>query len=263
LAQAQVLIKLQCSIAAVFLVQPDLAAAMAETVRSMVKVKGTIKKANYQHMDRAGARLPKFGSSKGLKIQANSMPFFKCAKSLNKKLVPIKGSKKSRERCTSGVLKRTITIHKYGAFRCAPVSTCVGSNLTRRNCQDIGNQIAYDPEWREAVVAKGLNPNDYTCVSPRFIEWLAGVPVGWTSPKPMPQATIPTGRRYKCFDWFSGVGGLNFALHSKFVTVGFCEKDEFCTKVLEARMKDRHLDKALVCSDVETLSTRRRYPTTI
>lgn len=220
----------------------------------MNRVRKTItKQGDVQHIDKIGASLPKFGFSKGLKIGTTEAPDLKCAKPLNKTLVPMKRSAKSRARCTSGLVTRPITIKSYGAFRCAPVSTCIGSNLTKRNCQDLGNQIAYDPEWREAVIEKGLDPNGYTCVSPRFIEWLAGVPLGWTSLKPMPRAELPKNRRYRCFDWFSGVGGLNLSLHSKFITVGFCERDSFCNKVLEARMKDKYLDKAPVWPDVQTI----------
>ena len=207
-----------------------------------------------QHVDNIGSSLPKFGFTKGLKIGTTGTPHLKCAKPLHKTLVPIRGSAKSRAKCTSGLLTRPMTIKQYGAFRCAGVSTCICSNLTKRNCQDLGNQIAYDPQWRAAVIAEGSDPRAYSKVSPLFIEWLAGVPLGWTSLKPLALSQeLPKDRRYRCFDWFSGVGGLNLSIRSKFNTVGFCEKDPFCKKVLEARMMDNYLDKAPVWPDVREI----------
>ena len=206
-----------------------------------------------QHIDTIGACLPKFGFSVGIMIGTSPTPDLECAKPLDKMLVPIKASIETRKRCTSGLVTKPMKINSYGAFRCAPVSTYIGSNLTKRNCQDIGNQIAFDPEWRQAVTDNGLDPTSYKCVSPQFIEWMAGVPLGWTSPKPMPQTRQPRGRRHTCFDWFSGVGGLNQALHSAFTTVGYCERDDFCNEVLQARMNDGHLDKAPVWRDVRTI----------
>ncbi len=58
---------------------------------------------------------------------------------------------------------------------------------------------------------------------------------------------------------FSGIAGISLGLkracakkNYPFRTVGYVEKDEYCQKVLEARIRDKQLDFAPIFSDVKT-----------
>jgi DNA (cytosine-5)-methyltransferase 1 len=55
-------------------------------------------------------------------------------------------------------------------------------------------------------------------------------------------------------DLFSGIGGISFALSGMVQTVGYCEIDEPCRRVLLHNMKKRRLDDAPIWEDVRTLT---------
>ena len=66
----------------------------------MKQAKMTIAKKQHivsHHIDSIGGSLPKFGTSVGLMIGKMEAPVLKRAMPLNKMLVPIRGTKKSRE----------------------------------------------------------------------------------------------------------------------------------------------------------------------
>ena len=58
----------------------------------------------------------------------------------------------------------------------------------------------------------------------------------------------------RILDLFSGIGGFSIALHSIAKTVGYCEIDDNCRKVLEKNMRLGNLDKAPIFHDVTKLS---------
>lgn len=60
-------------------------------------------------------------------------------------------------------------------------------------------------------------------------------------------------RRIPTLDLFSGIGGFSLGLRSACRTVAYCEKDERCRIVLEARMRDGDLDKAMIHPDIVSL----------
>lgn len=59
--------------------------------------------------------------------------------------------------------------------------------------------------------------------------------------------------RIRCIDVFSGIGGISLALHDVVETVQYCEINQFCTDILEARMADGRLDRAPIHDDIRTL----------
>ena len=59
----------------------------------------------------------------------------------------------------------------------------------------------------------------------------------------------------RTLDLFSGIGGFSLGLKRAggFGTVGYCEIDPYCQKVLQARMRDGSLDTAPICTDIRRL----------
>jgi len=60
-------------------------------------------------------------------------------------------------------------------------------------------------------------------------------------------------RKLKTLDLFSGIGGFALALKPFSKIVGYCEIDDYCRKVLSARMVTGDIDTAPIFSDVTTL----------
>lgn len=60
----------------------------------------------------------------------------------------------------------------------------------------------------------------------------------------------------RVMDLFSGIGGFSLGLKRAggFRTVCYCEIDQYCQRVLEARMHDGSLDTAPICTDIRGLA---------
>ena len=56
---------------------------------------------------------------------------------------------------------------------------------------------------------------------------------------------------------FSGVGGLELALHEEVKTVAYCEQDSYAQAVLIKRMQEGQLDSAPIFDDVRTFPSRQ------
>ena len=56
---------------------------------------------------------------------------------------------------------------------------------------------------------------------------------------------------------FSGVGGLELALHDEVKTVAYVEREAYCQAVLIKRMRDGHLDQAPIYDDVQTFNGKK------
>ena len=93
-------------------------------------------------------------------------------------------------RCTSGLVTQPRTINLFGSLRCCPATHRTHPALTCRGCQDAVNQIKFSPLYRKALRQAGGNINEQRTLSPAFGEWLYGLPQGWTSVSPMPQAQV-------------------------------------------------------------------------
>ena len=66
-------------------------------------------------------------------------------------------------------------------------------------------------------------------------------------------------QRIPTLDLFSGIGGFSLGLRSACRTVAYCEKDERCRSVLEARMRDGSLDRAIIHPDILSLQPSSIY----
>lgn len=59
----------------------------------------------------------------------------------------------------------------------------------------------------------------------------------------------------RVLDLFSGIGGFSLAFHGdpRFQTVGYCEKDDFCCRVLERNMRRGRLRKGRIHRDIRQI----------
>lgn len=67
----------------------------------------------------------------------------------------------------------------------------------------------------------------------------------------------------RTIDLFSGLGGNSYALHSICHTVGYCELNETCQKILKTRMESGDIDSAPIWPDVSTFHPSKYEPTAI
>ena len=140
--------------------------------------------------------------------------------------------------------------------------------LTRRNKRELPASLRFDP-----LCAATLSSDLGECVSPVFVEWLMGLPRGWTSTAPLrtcgsagmpgifagvpwPNAAAP---KYRSLSLFTGSGALDWGLQNFIEPVAYCESDSFALSLLEARVAEGTLPQGPIWRDVHTL-TRREWP---
>jgi len=154
-------------------------------------------------------------------------------------------SKKNQVTWTEKVIKYWATprLACTGACRC----------LTNRGVGDLATQLRFAKPYVTAYTPDERG----TVATPAFVEWLQGLECNWTSttevPRPLP-ALDPERRRLKTLDLFTGCGGLTTGLREWSVPVGYCEYHPEYRKIIEARIKSKHLEKAPIWSDVRSLT---------
>ena len=151
-------------------------------------------------------------------------------------------------------------LQRYGTIRRIPFTHFAGRVLTLRNQYDLPSALYFDPAFREACAARGLQREQLRCVSPAFAEWLMGLPSGWTELAPRPGGCIHPLRdwrtwaqRHDVLSVFSGVAGLDLGLSCWCDPVAYVEICVDATSVLQARMGDGSLQRRPIFNDVRSV----------
>jgi site-specific DNA-cytosine methylase len=166
------------------------------------------------------------------------------------------------------------TLVVYGTLWCCKVTHYAAEVLTRRGKLELPSCLHFDPVFRKDRDVKALKVLRF--VKPAFVEWLLGLPHGWTDLKPLDRECIEASRaslsphgglgvcasspgtsaiKLRSMSLFSGCGALDYALLPWCTPAMYCEICPHAVKVLEARMLDKSLPKAPVFSDVRALTT--------
>ena len=131
--------------------------------------------------------------------------------------------------------------------------------LTKRGAGDLATQLRFEASYAAAHPGDPSNPTKPpsdrgNVVNPGFVEWMMGLPSGWTSTAPMtpsPSPTVP--HRIRTLDLFTGCGGLTLGLHPWCQSTAYCEVHPKYRAILEARVASSQLDNAPIFNDVKTL----------
>lgn len=143
--------------------------------------------------------------------------------------------------------------------------------LTRRGVCDISNQLRFDSEYIERYP----DPSHRGSVTnPEFLEWMQGVPLGWTSTRSARvtdfeagfeagfEADTRAGRRPRLrgVDLFTGCGGLTLGLHPWVHVVAYCEINPKYSDVIRRRIEVGDLDDAPILADVRCVDAQALGP---
>lgn len=133
--------------------------------------------------------------------------------------------------------------------------------LTRRGVCDISNQLRFDSEYIERYP----DPSHRGSVTnPEFLEWMQGVPLGWTSTRSARVAVAGTGvghrPRLRGVDLFTGCGGLTLGLHPWVDVVAYCEINPKYSDVIRRRIEVGDLDDAPILADVRCVDAQALGP---
>lgn len=97
-------------------------------------------------------------------------------------------------------------------------------------------------------------------VNPAVVEYLVGLPKGWTLECPLKGAHIRRLlkvrdglKRRDTLDLFTGIGGLSLGLRHICRPLAYCELDIQAKAILAARMQDNLLERAPIMPDVRVL----------
>jgi hypothetical protein len=142
--------------------------------------------------------------------------------------------------------------------------------LTARNKHELPQCLFYDPLFGQVAESLGLTncsldqPALKAVVSPKFGEWLMGLPQGWTSPYlPVNFAVLGAHivsqqpvleHKHHVLSLFSGCGALDYALSPWCHSLAYCEIDIDAQSVLQARMKDGSLTHGKIFGDIRSLT---------
>jgi hypothetical protein len=165
--------------------------------------------------------------------------------------------------------------HMYGtprAFYCTHVASRV---LTRRNRCELPTILRHDVQHLAAVGAARCQ--ERVVASPEFVEWLMGVPQGWTGTEPLARDVVqqhalgeslaaaagvsaaaalgrPRPTQQATLSLFTGCGALDFGLLDWSRPVAYCESCGAAVEVLRARMSDGALPAAPVHEDIRSMT---------
>jgi C-5 cytosine-specific DNA methylase len=101
-------------------------------------------------------------------------------------------------------------------------------------------------------------------VNPGVAEYLVGLPIGWTSPHPLPhreriasllRAGIPK-KRLNTLDLFSGCLGLALGLRKTCRSVAYCDVDPDARRTIKARIEDKLVENGPIFSDVRNVNAQ-------
>lgn len=139
--------------------------------------------------------------------------------------------------------------------------------MTVRGHRELATMLHYDeefrrsagPEWRRFVVA-----------SPAIVEWVMGLPPGWTAAESLSSRAIAdglaacravagvsaaTGSRQKrrTLSLFSGCGALDFGLSHLCEPVAYCDACDCAAGVLRARQRGGSLRPGAIHADIRSM----------
>lgn len=152
---------------------------------------------------------------------------------------------------------QTKTLEYWATPRLSGSGACLA--LTKRGTGDLANQLRYEAAYAAAHPGDPANPTKPPAdrgivVNPLFVEWMMGLPRGWTSTAALEPAPVDrTPIRIRTLDLFTGCGGLTLGLHPWCESTGYCEVHPKYRAILEARIQSGQLDEAPVFPDVQTL----------
>jgi hypothetical protein len=162
------------------------------------------------------------------------------------------------------------TIKLYSSLRPFPATHYSCGGLTVRNKHELPQCLFYDPLFGQVAESLGLTncsldqPALKAVVSPKFGEWLMGLPQGWTSPYlPVNFAVLGAHivsqqpvleHKHHVLSLFSGCGALDYALSPWCHSLAYCEIDIDAQSVLQARMKDGSLTHGKIFGDIRSLT---------
>ena len=162
------------------------------------------------------------------------------------------------------------TIKLYSSLRPFPATHYSCGGLTARNKHELPQCLFYDPLFGQVAESLGLTncsldqPALKAVVSPKFGEWLMGLPQGWTSPDLSMNFAVLGAHivsqqpvlqhKHRVLSLFSGCGALDYALSPWCHSLAYCEIDTAAQSVLQAHMKDGSLPPGRIFGDIRSLT---------
>ena len=157
-----------------------------------------------------------------------------------------------------------VVARRYGTPRVFYCTHVTSRALTRRNRCELPTILRHDEQHLAAVGAEECW--ERVVASPEVVEWLMGVPRGWTGTEPLAQELAqqhafgdaalgrPGSKKQAALSLFSGCGALDFGLLAWARPVAYCESCEAAVEVLRARMSDGTLPAAPVHRDIRSMT---------
>lgn len=157
-------------------------------------------------------------------------------------------------------------VRYYGTLRAFPATHYSSGVLTDRNKHELPQCLycddAFAANW---ATSRCRELPQRMAVSPRFAEWLMGLPENWTHPElPLVNRCEHFVFRSKFALWgrarhptislFSGCGALDFSLLPWCAPIPYCEIDHVARGVLQNRMHDGSLPRGFVFEDIRLLT---------
>ena len=121
-------------------------------------------------------------------LQPLPRPSLHSAPSMNIVLRAIPGRSSGRRSASPIRDGQTLIAHRYGTPRCFPCSHMTSGTLTRRNKGEFPTVLHFDELHRAAVSQAECIAR--TVASPDVAEWLMGLPLGWTSTRPLARLAL-------------------------------------------------------------------------
>lgn len=161
-------------------------------------------------------------------------------------------------------------VRVYGTLRRISATHCCSGALTDRNKHELPQCVYFDDEFRADWAARRFRAlPQRMAVTPRFAEWLMGLPPGWTAPGPLDALARSSHFAFKhkllrhparlaTVSLFSGCGALDLALLPWCAPVAYCDICPVAAVVLRARMSDGSLPRGPVFGDARLL-TRKTF----
>ena len=160
--------------------------------------------------------------------------------------------------------REVVVAHRYGTPRGFFCTHVTSRALTKRNKSELPTILRHDEQHLAAVGAEECWKR--VVASPEVVEWLMGVPQGWTEIEPLAWEFVaasvsaaaapewPGPKQQATLSLFSGCGMLDFGLAAWSRPVAYCELCDHAVTVLRARMSDGTLHAAPVHRDIKSMS---------
>ncbi len=207
-------------------------------------------------------KLPLAGYMHAHEVRSVALPALARARPLGIKLqqAPHAAALQNASFFRSGVLLagQEPIIKYYMTLRRCSLSHRTMSVLTRRSARDLPASLYFDPVFIDYCRSQGLQRDEFRLVSPKFGEWLMGLPAGWTGTEPLPRCRHihwpQWPQRFATLSLFSGIAGLDLGLAPWCNCMAYVERCPDATRILRARMADRSLEERPIFSDVRSVS---------